>query len=426
LPNIVRLILIGKIVALVILFVFSAFFSGSETALFSLSKLRIRRLEERKKRGIEVVKRLLEDPHRLITTILIGNMVVNIAVSTIVTAIAITIATNHAIPNSVGVGVSIGVVTFLLLIFGEITPKTYAVQNAETISLLVARPLEIFSIAILPLRRTLESASDLFLPLFRSKHPPRVPSVTEDEIKTMVTVGEREGVLGEEEREMIHSIFKFTDTRAFETMIPRTDMVCLEADATVGEALDLIRKTGHSRIPVYQGRMDNIVGIVYAKDILSHFKKENYQLKLRDSVRPPYFIPETKRVPSLLKEFQKRKIQMALVVNEYGGIEGLVTLEDLVEEIVGEIPPEYRKEERLIERIDRHTLRVSGRLEIDEANRVLKLRLPENGFETIGGFIFNLIGRIPKEGEEINYRKLSFIIEKVTPKRILSVRIKRR
>jgi len=373
-----------------------------------------------------VVKRLLEDPHRLITTILIGNMVVNIAASTIVTAIAITIATNHGLPHSIGVGISIGVMTFLLLIFGEITPKTYAVQNAEAISLLVARPLELFSIIILPLRRTLESASDLFLPLFRSKHPPRVPSVTEDEIKTMVTVGQREGVLGEEEREMIHSIFKFTDTRAFEAMVPSTDMVCLEADATVEEALDIIKKTGHSRIPVYQERMDNMVGIVYAKDLLSHFKKENYQLKLRNLVRPPYFIPETKRVPSLLKEFQKRRIQMALVVDEYGGIEGLVTLEDLVEEIVGEIPPEYRKEKRLIERIDKHTLKVSGRLEIDEANRVLKLRLPENGFETIGGFIFNLIGRIPKEGEEIAYRKLSFIIEKATPKRILYVRIKRK
>jgi len=248
----------------------------------------------------------------------------------------------------------------------------------------------------------------------------------EDEIKTMVTVGQREGVLGEEEKEMIHSIFKFTDTRAFEAMIPSTDMVCLEADATVEEALDIIKKTGHSRIPVYQGRMDNMVGIVYAKDLLSHFKNENYQLKHRNLVRPPYFIPETKRVPSLLKEFQKRRIQMALVVDEYGGIEGLITLEDLVEEIVGEIPPEYRKEKRLIERIDKHTLKVSGRLEIDEANRVLKLRLPENGFETIGGFIFNLIGRIPKEGEEIAYRKLSFIIEKATPKRILYVRIKRK
>ncbi|HEA46858.1 MAG TPA: HlyC/CorC family transporter [bacterium] len=415
-----RLILIGKIVALIILLALSALFSGSETALFSLSKLRIRRLEERKRRGFEVVKRLLEDPHRLITTILIGNMVVNISASTIVTAIAIPLF------GQKGVAVAIGVMIFLLLIFGEITPKTYAVQNAETISLLVARPLEIFSIIILPLRRALESVSDLFLPLFRSKYPPRVPSVTEDEIKTMVTVGEREGVLGEEEKEMIHSIFKFTDTRAFETMIPRTDMVCLEADATVGEALDFIRKTGHSRIPVYQGRVDNMVGIIYAKDILSHFKKENYQLKLRDLVRPPYFIPETKRVPSLLKEFQKRRIQMALVVNEYGGIEGLVTLEDLIEEIVGEIPPEYRKEKRLIERIDRHTLRVSGRLEIDEANRVLKLRLPENGFETIGGFIFNLIGRIPKEREEIKYKKLSFTIEKATPKRILYVRIEKR
>ncbi len=412
--------MIGKIIAIVILLALSAFFSGAETALFSLSRPRIRRLEERKRRGIEVVKRLLENPHRLITTILIGNMVVNTSASTIVTAIAIDRL------GQIGPAVAIGVMTFLLLVFGEITPKTYAVQNAEVISLLVARPLELFSIAILPLRRTLESASDLFLPLFRSKYPPRVPSVTEDEIKTMVTVGEREGALGEEEREMIHSIFEFTDTRAFEIMIPRTDMVCLEADATVGEALDLIKKTGHSRIPVYQESVDNMVGIVYARDLLSHFKRENYQLKLRDLVHPPYFIPETKRIPSLLKEFQERRIQMALVVNEYGGIEGLVTLEDLVEEIVGEIPPEHRREKGLIERIDKHTLRVSGRLEIDEANRVLKLRLPENGFETIGGFIFNLIGRIPKEGEEIPYGRLSFIIEKATPKRILYVRIERK
>ncbi len=411
--------MIGKIITLVILLSLSAFFSGSETALFSLSKLRIRRLEEKRKRGIEVVKRLLEDPHRLISTILIGNMIVNISASTVVTAIAILLL------GQKGTAVAIGVMTFLLLIFGEITPKTYAVQNAEAISLLIARPLEIFSIIILPLRRALESVSDLFLPLFKSKYPPRVPSVTEDEIKTMITVGEREGVLGEEEKEMIHSIFKFTDTRAFEVMVPRTDMVCLEADATVAEALDLIKKTGHSRIPVYQERVDNMVGTVHAKDILSHFKKENFQLKLRDLVRPPYFIPETKRIPDLLKEFQERRIQMALVVNEYGGIEGLVTLEDLVEEIVGEIPPEHRKKERFIERIDKHTLRVSARLGIDEANRVLKLRLPEGRFKTIGGFIFNLIGRIPKEGEEIEYKKLSFIIEKATPKRILYLKVKR-
>lgn len=410
----------SQIITLVFLFFLSAFFSGSETALFSLSKLRIRKLEERKRKGIEVVTRILKDPHRLITTILIGNMIVNISASTLVTSIFVTLLGDK------GLALAIGGMTFFLLIFGEITPKTYAVQNAETISLLVARPLEIFAIVILPLRCALESVSDLFLPLFRSKHPPRIPSVTEDEIKTMVTVGEREGVLADEEKEMIYSIFKFTDTRAFEAMIPRTDMVCLEADATVKEALDLIEKTGHSRIPVYQGMVDNMVGIVYAKDLLYHFKRENYQLKLRNLVRPPYFIPETKRIPHLLKEFQRRKIQMALVVDEYGGIEGLVTLEDLVEEIVGEIPPEYRKEERLIERIDKHTLKVSGRLEIDEANKVLKLNLPENGFETIGGFIFTLLGRIPKEGEEINYKSLSFVIEKATPKRILSVMIKKK
>jgi CBS domain containing-hemolysin-like protein len=247
--------------------------------------------------------------------------------------------------------------------------------------------------------------------------------VTEAEILTLLSIGEKEGVLEKQEREMITGVLEFTDATVAEVMVPRVDMVAAECGKTVEEMVTFAEEAGHSRIPVYRETVDNIVGVLYTKDLLKGIAEGKEQEKVEGLLREAYFVPENKRLVDLLKEFQKKRMHLALVVDEYGGTSGLVTLEDLLEEIVGEIRDEYDTEEPLFRRIDAQTLRVDARIGLEELSELLGTELPEGEYQTLGGLVMDLAGRVPKEGESVRYGHLEFVVEKVLRRRILNVKI---
>ncbi|MDP3013721.1 MAG: hemolysin family protein, partial [Candidatus Subteraquimicrobiales bacterium] len=321
------------------------------------------------------------------------------------------------------VAVSTGVVTFIILVFGEITPKSFAVQHSERIALLVARPISFLCKVLYPIAHIFVLIANGLIRLIGGKSLKEGPFLTEEEIKVLVSVGEEEGVIEEEEKEMIHSIFEFGDTIAREVMVPRMDVVTVESDISFKDVLDVVIKEGHSRIPVYEGTVDNIIGIVYARDLLTNLVKGKTDVSLRELIKEAYYVPESKRVSELLRELQRKRQHMAIVVDEYGGTAGLITMEDLLEEIVGEIFDEYELEETMIEHVDENTIRVNGRVSLDEVNELLSVNLPSTEIETVGGFVYNLFGKIPVAGEEIAFENLVFKVEKVERRRIYKILI---
>jgi len=416
------IILIFEVITLLGFIILSAFFSGTETALFSLNKLQLKKMqkEEEDNWRIKSIIRLLDDPQRTLISILIGNMFVNISASSLATYLAIKLIGN------VGIGIASGTMIFIILVFGEIVPKSLAVANAETISKRVARPIEIISIGLFPLIKFFKVIISAIYFFVGKKSLKEKKEITEKDLITLIDAGKDEGVIEEEEKEMIRNIFEFSDTMVKEVMIPRVDMACISSDTKLDSILKLIKKMGHSRIPVYEETVDNIIGILYAKDLLAVYKrwykiKEKFDLK--KILRKAYFVPQNKKIDDLLDIFQRDRIQIAIVIDEYGGTAGLITLEDLVEEIVGEIIDEYDKETKLYEIIDDNTVIVDGMIDIDKINELLNIEIPENDFETLGGFIYDLMGRIPKKGEKIEYQQLQIIIEQVVKNRIKKVKI---
>ena len=401
-----------ELVGLTVLLMFSAFFSGSETAFVSCRKSRIRHLMEGGNKKAGLIHKMMEEPDKVVAAIVIGNNIVNIASSAIATSIAIDIFGNE------GIGVAIGVMTFLILMVGEITPKGFAVKNAERLILAFARPLYYVTKVLSPIATGMTAITKGFIRLSGGRLD-RNPFFTEEEFKMLLTMAEEEGTLEEEERERIYNVFEFSDTVAREVMTPRTDMMCLDIESSLEEARQIVVKTGFSRIPVYEENVDHIVGILYAKDLLQH---SNNKHELKDMLREPYFIPETKKIDELLKEMQKSKIHLAIAVDEYGGTAGIVTIEDLLEEIVGEIFDEYDKMNIPIRRLDDDTLIIDGMVPIDEINTLLGVRIPEDGFETIGGFMLDQFGRIPQEGERISFDGVNFIVFKTDNVRIMKVK----
>ena len=346
-----------------------------------------------------------EDPHKLLSTILIGNNLVNIAASALATAIAIQLAADHA------VGIAIGIMTAVILIFGEIFPKSIATQNNLAIAKAVIFPLYWLSILFTPLIFVLK-----FIPKITTRMK-KVGKVTEEELMTFVEVVEEEGEIKEEERELIHNIFQFDDTHTSEIMKPRADMFVIDAD----EELDLatILKSGFTRIPVIEGDIDHIVGILNIKSLFMEKIKTDGQVDIRKIMKPPYFVPEIKKLDSLLKQFQKRKQHMAIVVDEYGGVSGLVTLEDALEEIVGEIVDETDRDEPQIIRVKPNEWIVPGNSDIDEVNEKIPMNIDESmDYDTFSGFILNNIERIPKESEEILIGKFLVTVKEMDGNRI--------
>lgn len=406
-----------------ILFVLSAFFSSSETAFFSHSRSDIDRIKKLTEPAAKRVINLLSHPQKLLITIVIGNTIVNIAAASLAAILTLQISDIYNFDEQISIVINVIVVTLIILIFTEIVPKVAAVKNPYKIAQLFAYPLSVFYYIFYPISSILNTLTHWLthsLKLVKNKS-----LLSEEELKTLVDFGEEKGTLEEEEKEMIHSIFEFGETSVKEIMIPRIDMISISSSAEIEELLSLIKEYLHSRIPVYKETVDNIVGVVYAKDLLPLMNaKKSKDTTLDKLTRPAYFVPEQKKIDELLREFQSEKIHMAIVVDEYGGTSGLVTLEDIIEEIVGEIQDEYDSDLPLYRKISENIFVVDGSMPLEEINEELKINLPtEEGVETIGGFLFGLFGSVPKEKEVAKYNGYEFIIEKIVERRIKQVRI---
>ena len=369
---------------------------------------------------VKSIVKLLDDPQRTLISILIGNMFVNITSSSLATYLAIKIFGN------IGIGIASGVMIFIILVFGEIVPKSLAVANAEIVSKKIARPIEIISIGLFPLIKFFKIIISILYYFIGKKSIKEKKEITEEDLITLIEAGKDDGVIEEEEKKMIRNIFEFGDTLVKEVMIPRVDMACIPSDTKLNSILKLIKKVGHSRIPVYEETIDNIIGILYAKDLLGIYERwyiSKGKFDLKQIIRKTYFVPENKKIDDLLNIFQKDKIQIAIAIDEYGGTAGLITMEDVVEEVVGEIIDEYDKEIKLFEITEGNTVIADGNIDIEKINEILNIDIPENGFETLGGFIFDLLGKVPRRGEKIKYHNLQIVIEKVVKNRIRRVRI---
>jgi len=395
----------------------SAFFSASETALMSLSKIRIRHMVEEEVKHAALIQRLIESPNQLLGTILVGNNVVNIGASALATSLAINIF------GSKGVGIATGVMTLLVLIFGEITPKSLAAQYSERIALLVIRPIAFLVTILNPVIVVLMSVTNFVVRLFGGSVKKVVPFITQEELLTIVNVGHEEGVLEGEEREMIHNVFEFGDTPSKDVMTIRADVIAVSIDITYKELMAVYKEEQFSRIPVYGENMDHIEGVLYVKDLL-FFEGDHDSFSIANFIRPPFYTYEFKKTSDLFREMRDNRIGMAIVLDEYGGTSGIVTLEDLVEEIVGDIADEYDEEEPEVQVIQEDEYIVDGSTRLDTVNEMIGTNLESEDFDSIGGFVIGLIGGLPEVGEKVERDGIEFIIEEIDKNRIEKIRIK--
>lgn len=406
-----------KIVILFISLFLSSLFSASETALMSLSKIRVEQMKKDGIKGSIRVDKLLSDPNRLLSSILIGNNLVNIAGSALMTSLAIDTFGNK------GVGIATGVMTFLILVFAEITPKSLAAKNSEKLSLKLSSFVYLNMLVVTPISIALSKITNFLIKILGGDVINQESFITHDELKTIVNVSHKEGVLEGEEKDMITNVFNFRDSYVADVMIPRVDMVTIDVDLPYSEIINLMSDKKFSRIPVFEGDLDNIIGILFIKDLA--FFPSDYQanINLRDYIREPYFTYGFKPLKDLFQEMKANRIHLAIVIDEYGGTEGIITMEDLIEEIVGEIEDEYDSLIKNIEVIRENEYIVNGNIRISEINELINLDLKSDDFDTIAGFVIGLIDEIPKINEEITYENLRFIVESVEKNRVEKIRI---
>jgi CBS domain containing-hemolysin-like protein len=405
--------------AVVVLFLASIWLALAETAFTRMNRIRALALADEGSRRARRLTTMLERPEQTLNVVLFLVLVTQLTSATLLGVL---------LEGSAGaLGVVIGIVLqiFLFFVVGEVAPKTYAVQNTERAALQVT-PLLWFLTNLAPLRalsRGLIGVANAVLP---GRGLKQGPFVTEEEIRTMADVAAQEDVIELEERRLIHSIFEFGDTVVREVMVPRPDMLCVEADDTIEAALEGAIDRGFSRLPACEGGTpDDVIGLVYLKDLVRRVRDGEGAHPLREAVRPAVFVPEQKRVAELLREMQNQKFHMAIVIDEHGGTAGLVTLEDLLEEIVGEITDEYDPETPVLERLDDESLRVPGRTPIDEVSEALGVELPDTEWDTVSGLVFNLLGHVPEEGETVRFQDLELRTERVQGRRIESVIIRK-
>lgn len=396
------------------LIVLSAFFSGVETALMSLNSIKVKALVKQKKKGSLTLERIKSNPRRLIITILIGNNLANIGGASYATLVFTELF------GSSGVGIATGVMTFLILVFGEITPKTFATQNAERISLFVARPIELLSKILFPFVKAFEAISFLMAKLLGSKEE---KLISEEELGTIVTLGKKEGVLTKEMADMMHNVLKFKGKKVTEIMTPKVSISIVDGNETLKNVVDFVVKEPYSRFPVFLDDEDKIIGVLDVDDVLKYVKNQQLETKIKDIAREILFVPEYKEIDDLLTEFEGKDLPIAVVVDEYGEVSGLVTIEDILEEIVGDIFDKNQKDSIYIDRLNRKTVIVDASIPFHEVNRILKLELPKGNFNTLAGFIQSKMQKIPEKGEQIKLKKVTIEIEKVNKQRIETVKI---
>jgi len=409
-----------QLTALIVSLFLCALASAAETSFTSISRIKLKNLvEDGDPKGIEI-DHLLANPNKFFSTILVINSVAVIVASSMATVLALRYA------GSLGELIATILISLVVLIFCEITPKTAAVQNPLRWAKVFVRPVRDAAWVLQPIVWSLGVITTSLVRVMGGQVKHRGPFVTEEELRLLVTVGEEEGVLEEDETEMIHSIFEFADTTVREVMIPRIDMVTLESDATVDEAVDLALQGGFSRIPVYKESIDDIIGVLYTKDMLKQLRENHNALLIRDLVRPAYFVPETKKLDDLLREMQQKHVHMVLVVDEYGSVAGLVTIEDLVEEIVGDIQDEYDREEKLYEQIHKNEYIFSAKISIDEFNELMDTHLDDSDYETLGGFLYAQLDKIPNVGDTGTFNDLTFTVLTTRGRRITQVKVERK
>ena len=409
-----------QIICLVFLLLASGFFSASETALMALSKLDVRYMIEQNIKGAEKLEKLLEDPNKLLGSILVGNNLVNILASSLATMIAIGLSGGSS--SGIGVGIATGIMTLLVLIFGEITPKSLSTQNAQKIALLVTPTISVVVKIFSPVVAILMFITNGLIRLLGGKPDAAKPFITADELKTIVNVSHEEGVIESDEKEMINNVFNFGESCAKDIMVPRTDMIAIAIDSNYEDIINLYKKEQFSRIPVFEDSLDHIVGILHIKDLILNDINEAH-FKTSDYLREAYFIHEFKNNDELFKEMRSQKIGMAIVLDEYGGTSGLVSMEDLIEEIVGDIDDEYDQTTEDVIKIKEGEYVVDGSSRIPDINDELGLNITSEDFDSIGGFVIGLFDRFPDSGEEITFNELTFKIEETVNNRINRLRI---
>jgi putative hemolysin len=401
------------LVLLVLFLVFSAFFSGTETAFISLEKYRVTHLVETGVKGAKRVATLLERPDRFLSTILLGNSLVNTAIAAIATSLAIDMWQES------GVIIATIITTIVLLIFAETMPKTFANRHAEKLALILARPVEIISWLFFPIVVVLSWLASGLTRLVGGTPVPR-SIVSDEEIRTLINVGHKEGSVEKNEAELLDNVFDFGDRPVSEVLVPRPEVIGVEKGKSLADFLAIYSESPMSRFPVYEENMDNVVGILSIKEVLMALAKGGLTMDspIDSLVRPAYFTPETKRISELFAEMKDKNYRMAIVVDEYGGTAGIVSLSRLMEEIVGPVGDELARVEKEYESINENTYQVDGGLRIEQANEELGLELPEGDYETVAGFILHLLGRIPRQGQQIKYKNLKLVITKMKGNKI--------
>lgn len=421
-----------ELVLIFLLTMLNAFLSASEIAMVSMNKSRLHNLEEEGSKKARIIIQLLEEPSKFLsviqTVITISGLFASASAAASIARKFSFVLINFNIPAAEQIAVVLVtlVLAFFLLVFGELFPKRFALQSSENFALLAAKPLYVIYKITGPFVRFLMYATNILLKIFNINSDGLEEKVSEEELRSMIEVGEENGIINEIEKDMIDSIFEFDDTLAKEIMTPRTHVFDLDINLPVSEMIDKIVEEQYSRIPIYDNDNDNIIGILYMKDLFEPIKNGNFEnLDINKLLRPAYFVPETKKIDTLFKELQDTNNHMAVLIDEYGGFSGIVTIEDLIEEIMGNITDEHDINDECIKKIDATTYWASGMTPIDEINEMFNLDISSADYDTIGGFAITLLGSIPKEGEEhiIEYKDLTIKITKISEKRIEELNI---
>ncbi len=409
----------NDLIYLAILFLLSAFFSASETAYFAVSLPELNGIKDKWPTQFKRISYLREKPKRLIITVLIGGEFANITITAIITGLL------SRMLNSGGEVVSLLVSTTAIMMFGDLIPKSIAFVHSSRYVRVASLPLSWFMKIISPVRAIIEGVASAFLFLFGIRHPEELPSFSESKFRTLVDEGEKSGEVDRTESALIHNIFELTDQKASNVMTPVNDVFMIEHFLKFPDVVPLIKMYRHSRIPVFKGDRNNIVGILYFKDSLKYLKGIEEDVDWHSLLKEPYFVPETKRLLDLLDDMRKRKIHMSVIIDEFGDVTGIVTLEDILEELFGEIQDEYDAEESQVLHLDDGEKIVSGKMEIEEFNELFDTSVSDEEFDTLGGMILHLFGYLPKKGEKVESDRLEFTVERLQGIRVLDVRVKR-
>lgn len=397
------------------LFLMSAFFSGSETALLAMDRLRVKYLVEKQHRGAKTLEKLLDNPEWLLGGILVGNNLVNIALSVLATTFFVEIF------GARGDLMTIAILTPLLLVISEVCPKTYAARRAESVSFRVLKPIRVILWLLAPVIWLVTGLAGLFTRLFKVDEASS--GLSADEIKTMISLGAKSGSLAGSQQKMLHGVFELSQLRVRDLMIPRTEVAGINVEAPFDVLLDQVKRSTHSRFPVYRETLDDVVGIIHSKDVL-RFVDNPELFCINDVVRAPYFVPEAKQVEALLLAFRKRRVHLAVVLDEYGGVEGIVTLEDVLEEIVGEIQDEYDDEEQGVVALEPLRFLIDGGVTIRALNRRFELDFSEEDATTLAGLMLSQFGHIPAAGEQCLIDGVTLTVRKVVQQRIEQIELR--